>query len=159
MKPHGLKGEVTISLNPDSPANWADLNVLYADKNGTLIPYFIERISVRGDKAIVKFEDVSQLEDASSLKSVSFFLPKNSRPVIDPNSFYDDEVIDYQVIDDNVGALGLVSDIERAGMNRYLILIYHDKEIMIPAQAPFLKKIDKTKKEITVMLPDGFLDI
>jgi 16S rRNA processing protein RimM len=159
MKPHGLKGEVTISLDPDSPADWNNLKVVFVEQNHTLIPYFIEHASARTDKALVKLEDVSTPEQAALLKNNSLFLPKNTRPKTETGDFYDDEVIGFEVNDTTVGVLGLVKEIERAGLNRFLILDYHHKEVMIPAQRPLLKSINRAKKKITVDLPEGFLDI
>jgi 16S rRNA processing protein RimM len=33
------------------------------------------------------------------------------------------------------------------------------KEVMIPVNGPFVKSINRTKKTVTVSLPEGFLDI
>ena len=159
MKQHGLKGEVSISLTPDSPADWSDLDTIFIEKNNILVPYFIEGASTRTDKAFVKFEDVSTPEQAAALKNHSVFLPKEMRPKLEAGNFYDDEVIGFDVVDEQVGMLGLVKEIERAGKNRFLIVKYNKKEVMIPVQRPLLKSINKTKGKITVTLPDGFLDI
>lgn len=159
MKPHGLKGEVTISPTSDATINWLDLKTIYGDQNGSLLPFFIEKASIHADKVLVKFEDLATSEQASELKNISLYLPKNSRPLLEEGEFYDDEIIDYQVVDETSGILGQVIDIERAGVNRFLILNYQQKEIMIPVQYPLLQRVDKSKREITVNLPDGFLDI
>jgi 16S rRNA processing protein RimM len=158
-KPHGLKGEVTVSLNPDSPADWNSLKVVFLEKNNSLIPYFIETISVRADKAFVKFEDVATPEQAALLKNHSLYLPKQSRPKPESGDFYDDEIIGFTVTDTTAGLLGVVKEIERAGINRFLIVDYHNKEVMIPAQPPLMKSINRSTKKITVDLPEGFLDI
>jgi len=159
MKPHGLKGDLTISLNPDSPDDWDSIKMLFVENDTALVPYFIEKVSARTDKAIIKLEDVSTPEQASLLKNKSVFLPLASRPKLETGDFYDDEVIGFEVSDDHIGLLGLVEEIERAGSNRFLILRYQQKEIMIPVQYPLLKSINKSKKKISVNLPDGFLDI
>lgn len=159
MRPHGLKGEVTISLNPDSPSDWEALKTVFIDQRNTLVPYFIEYVSVKNDKAFVKFEDVSTPEIAAGLKNLSIYLEKTSRPKLQAGDFYDDEIIGFKVEDEAEGLLGVVKDIERAGMNRFIILDYADKEVMIPAQPPLVKSVNRTKKVISVNLPEGFLDI
>ncbi|MNC95569.1 Ribosome maturation factor RimM [compost metagenome] len=73
--------------------------------------------------------------------------------------FYSEEVIGFEVFDDVNGPLGFVEDVEQAGPNRFLILSYIQKEIMIPVNGPFIKSINKSKKTISVSLPEGFLDI
>jgi 16S rRNA processing protein RimM len=47
----------------------------------------------------------------------------------------------------------------QAGPNRLLVVKHADKEILIPMNGPFITSVNKTKKRITVNLPDGFLDI
>jgi 16S rRNA processing protein RimM len=158
-KPHGLKGEVTISLDPDSPANWKALNVIFIKKNTSLVPYFIESVSLKNDKAFLKLEEVSTAEEAEALKNHSLYLPKESRPKPEMGDFYDDEVIGFLVEDQELGQIGTVKLLERAGVNRFLIIDYNQKEIMIPVQHPLLQSINRSKKRIRVSLPDGFLDI
>lgn len=159
MRPHGLKGEVTVSLNPDSPSDWESLKTVFIDQHNTLVPYFIEYASVKNDKAFVKFEDISTPEAAAGLKNLSVYLEKSSRPKLPVGDFYDDEIMGFQVQDDTIGLLGEVKDIERAGMNRFIILDHAGKEVMIPAQPPLLKSVNRTKKVVSVNLPEGFLDI
>jgi 16S rRNA processing protein RimM len=159
MRPHGLKGEVTISLDPDSPADWGNLRTLFIEIKSQLVPYFIEHISVRNDKAFVKLEDVSTPEQAALLKGGSLYLPKETRPKLARGEFYNEEVIGFGVFDEVQGPLGFVEDVEQAGANRFLILTYIQKEVMIPVHGPFIISINKSKKKITVALPEGFLEI
>jgi len=159
MRPHGLKGEVTISLDADAPADWASLESVFVETKNKIVPYFIQSISVRGDKAFVKFEDVSTPEHAAALKGSSLYLPKTSRPKLVRGDFYHDEIIDFEVIDEESGLLGTVQTIEQAGPNRFIVLSHKTKEVMIPVNGPFIKSINRTKKTVSVSLPGGFLDI
>jgi 16S rRNA processing protein RimM len=159
MRPHGLKGEVTISLDIDSPADWKELKLIVLEIKGRLLPYFIESVSVNGEKAFLKLEEVDTLEAASALKGCSLYLSKDTRPKLEKGDFYNDEIIGFEVEDETEGILGKVDSIEQAGPNRFLIISYNNKEVMIPTQQPLLKSINKSKKKITVSLPEGFLDI
>jgi len=159
MKPHGLKGEVTISLDPNAYADWENLKTIFIEKKSLLVPYFIQHISVRNDKAFVKLEDVDTPEYAALLKGGSLYLPKKERPKPAKGEFYSEEVIGFEVTDQELGVLGMILDVEQAGPNRFLILNYNKKEIMIPVNGPFITSINKSKKKISVSLPEGFLDI
>lgn len=158
MRSHGLKGEVTLSLQADAPVDWDGLTAVFLDRNGILIPYFIETISVRGDKAFVKFEDIHSPEEANQLKGASMYLSKESRPKLARGEFYDEEVIGFEVFLEEE-LLGHVKEVETAGPNRFIIVTTAEKEVMIPVNGPFIKGINKSKKKITVNLPEGFLDI
>lgn len=158
MRPHGLKGEVTLSLQPDAPVIWEEVTSIILQKENQLIPYFIESISIRSEKAFVKFEDVNTPEEAGLLKGASLFLNKASRPRLSRGEFYDEEIIGFDVFHET-DLLGKVKEVETAGPNRFLIVNTPEKEVMIPTNGPFITSINKSKKKITVRLPEGFLDI
>jgi 16S rRNA processing protein RimM len=162
VKTHGLKGEVTISLNEYSIEELdvvSDINPVFIDINNRLVPYFVQSICASGTKAIVKFDDVNSIEDASKLAKRSLYLPKDVRPKAQRGEFYDDEIIRFNVIDEELGPLGSIVEVVQAGPNRLLVLDYDGKEVLIPVNSPFIKRINKSKKLITVSLPEGFLDI
>ncbi|NOT75645.1 MAG: 16S rRNA processing protein RimM [Cyclobacteriaceae bacterium] len=157
-KTHGLKGEVTIMLDPDCP-DLEELKSIFVQTNQQLVPHFIETVSIKGVKAYLKFEDVSTLEQSTALKGSSLFLAKSDRPKLQRGEFYNDEVVGFEVSDVQEGPLGDVFEVQEAGPNRYLMIMYLNKEVMIPLNGPFIKSVNKSKKKILVELPDGFLEI
>lgn len=158
LKPHGLKGEVTVSLDPDGP-EFDSLESLFIEKNNRLIPHFIESVSVRGDKAFVKFEDVDSPESAGAISKCAAYLPKASRAKSGKGEFYDDEIIGFEVSDSEAGVLGKVVEVTQAGPNKLLSVDHNGKEVLIPVNGPFIASINKSKKKISVTLPEGFLEI
>ncbi len=159
MRPHGLKGEVTISLDLDAPVEWESLESIFLETNGQLVPYFIQAISVKNDKAYVKLEDVTTPEAAAALKGSSLYLAKTSRPKLARGEFYNEEVIGFEVMDETHGPIGFIVAVEQAGPSRFLILSHLQKEIMIPINGPFITSLNRTKKIVSVSLPEGFLEI
>jgi 16S rRNA processing protein RimM len=157
-KTHGLKGEVTFIPAPECP-DLTEITSFFVEQRGNFVPYFIESVSMRGDQAFIKLEDVNDQNAASALKGCSVFSPKSERPKLARGEFYNDEVIGFEVTDKQLGSLGNVHEMEEAGPNRFLVLIYSGKEVMIPVHGPFIKSVNKSRKQITVELPEGFLDI
>ncbi len=157
-KTHGLKGEVTIQMTPECP-DLTEVNSFFVEKNQNLIPYFLETVSLKGDKAFIKLEDVDTIEQASDLKGCSLYLPKAEREKLGRGEFYNDEVIGFEVLDSETGSIGLVTEVFESGPNRFLMIDHNGKEVMIPLNGPFIKSVNKSKKKISVELPDGFLDI
>jgi 16S rRNA processing protein RimM len=153
---HGLKGEITMVLQETTSEN---LESIWLQIKGELVPYFIERLSDRGDKAFVKLEGVDTPEQAHSLKGTSIYLSKDLRPELERSEFYDDEVIGFAVVDEKTGHLGRVIGVEIMGPNRLLSVGEGKKNILIPVNGPFIKSLNRSKKRFTVDLPDGFLDI
>lgn len=159
LKPHGLKGEVTISVDPEFPEDLSEIHSIFVEQKSKLVPYFFQSISFKGDKAFVKFEDVDTQEAASNISKSALYLPKSSRPKSARNEFYDDEIIGFEVHDKQFGLIGPVISVQQAGPNKLIEIAHHDKEVLVPVNGPFISGINKSRKRITVELPDGFLDI
>jgi 16S rRNA processing protein RimM len=63
------------------------------------------------------------------------------------------------VVDTGSGSLGRVVEVISAGPNRLLSVDHDGKEVLIPLNSPFIEGVNKSRKKITVALPDGFLEI
>src|SRR6185436_12562314 len=156
-KTHGLKGEVTAIFDQDFELE--ELTSLFLEFNGSLVPYFLEEFSDRGDKAFLKFESIDSIKEADLLKGRSVFLPKTIRPKLKRGQFYDDEVTGFSVEDETIGDLGSVSKVESTGLNRLLVIIHNQKEILVPIDSPFVKSVNKSQKTIKLKLPEGYLEV
>jgi 16S rRNA processing protein RimM len=159
LKPHGLKGEVTVMLDEDAPDDFSSIESVFIEQNKRLVPYFIKAISTHGKKAFVKFEDIDTIETAAKISKQSVYIEKSKRPKSARGEFYDDEVIDFEVHDEEIGLLGKVREVMQAGPNRLLVVEYNHKEVLIPVNGPFIESVNKAKKKVSVNLPEGFLEL
>jgi len=89
----------------------------------------------------------------------SLYLQKSIRPKSSRGEFYDDEIIDFEVYDEEKGLLGKIREVMQAGPNRLLVVDYDEKEVLIPVNGPFIASVNKTKKKVLVNLPEGFLEL
>ena len=113
----------------------------------------------KGSKAYLKLEEVNNREEAEKISKSPTFLPKSSRPRSRRGEFYDDEITGYEVADTILGSLGKITGVVQAGPNKLLAVGYGEKELLIPVNSPFIDAINKSKRQLTVTLPEGFLDI
>ncbi|MCI0750220.1 MAG: ribosome maturation factor RimM [Flammeovirgaceae bacterium] len=158
IKTHGLKGEVTISILPDAP-DFDELDSIFIDQKNNLVPYFIETFSPKGNKVFVKLEGLNTLDQAEKLKGCSLYLSKESRPKSGRGKFYFDEVPGFTVVDASLGEIGEVKEVSEQINNPQLVLIREGKEILIPVNSPFITSVNKSKRVVSVNLPEGFLEI
>lgn len=157
-KSHGLKGELTLSLLPDCPdLNYVDS--IFLQVRQQLVPYSLESVNLMGVKAYIRLESVDTPEKASALRGCSVYVPKSIRPALAKNEFYSDEVIDFEVVDIKLGPLGRVTEVQELGPGKHVIVSVKGKEVMIPVNGPFIRKISKPAKQLTVELPEGFLEL
>lgn len=159
VKTHGLKGEVGVHLDVDNPSDYSDLDGLLIEKNGELIPHFIEKIRINVDKAIIKFEGINRIEDAEPLVRKTLYLSLDQLDELSDDQFYYHEIIDFQIVDENLGPLGKIKTIYNQPHQDLIAMDYKEKEVLIPISHEHVLKANHEKKELYVNLPEGLLEI
>ena len=158
-KPHGLNGAVTVTLDVDNPLEYQNLESVFLEISGRLVPFFINHIQVRNNSAIIEFEEISDREQFQEIKSAKLFLPLDFLPQLPDDEFYYHEVIDFTVVDKNLGELGIISGFNTSGPQPIMVMEYQEKEILIPATKEIVIKPNKSKRVMEVDLPEGLLDV
>jgi 16S rRNA processing protein RimM len=159
LRPHGLHGEVYISLDTDFPEDYAELESVFVLQNGMLVPFFIEHIQVNNKQALVKFEDIDSKDDANTIKGLSLHLPLDQLPELSDDQFYFHEIIGFKLIDENKGELGTAGQVYEAGHQDLIGMDYKGKEVLIPINDEIINKVDRNTNEIFITLPEGLLEL
>ncbi len=156
----GLKGNVNIYLDVDSPENYSEMESVFVEINKSLVPFFIENIQVRNrNQAIVKFEGIDTEADASKMINFQLYLPAEELPQLNGSQFYYHEITGFNVIDTNHGAIGTVTEVLDYSNNPLLQLNFNGKEILIPIRDEVVHSVDRENKTISVTSPAGLVDI
>ncbi len=155
-----FKGEVLIKLDTDEPEAYAELESVFVDYSGNLVPFFIDRSSFQKSSLLrVKFEDVDTEEDAEDLIGCELYLPLDMLPPLDPDQFYFHEVIGFEIVDLQFGSVGKLVHINDHTPQPLLVVDRDGKEILIPLNDEFLHQVDKPNKKIVVNTPEGLIDL
>ncbi|MEO1052131.1 MAG: ribosome maturation factor RimM [Bacteroidota bacterium] len=159
IKTHGLKGEITIFLDVDFPEEYQNMESVFVEIQQRLIPFFIQHIAIQGQKAIVKFDGVDDIESASELKSHKLFLPLENLPSLDEHQFYYHEVIGFEMLDKAKDFRGTVKEVLDMPNQDLFVVAYQSKEVLVPINDEIIEKVDKGAGLITVNLPEGLIDV
>ena len=159
LKTHGVQGEVTFVLDVDNPEEYTQLDSVFIEINGKLVPFFIDTIQIQNDKAIVRLEDVNSLPKAQNIVGCSLYLPLNNLPRLEENQFYYHEIVDYTIVDEEKGILGLIINVYELPHQDLIAMRYQEKEVLIPITDEIVTGVDHKKKELYVVLPEGLLEI
>ncbi|HLF35563.1 MAG TPA: ribosome maturation factor RimM [Cyclobacteriaceae bacterium] len=158
-KIHGIRGEVKLFLDVDLPEKYSDLKRVYIEQKNRLVPFLVERINIQNNIAIVKFRDIDSIEKAEPLLRSRLFLPLAMLPGLGKNRFYRHEIIGFRVIDNKNGRLGKIVSIFETNGNSLVAMEFKGQEILIPLNKDLVIKVNRSRKEIHMELPDGILDI
>jgi 16S rRNA processing protein RimM len=159
LKPHGLKGELYISLDTDYPEDYQEMESVFMLQNGKLVPFFIEHIQLKNKEALVKFEDVEDKEGALSLRGNTLHLPLTDLPELTGNQFYFHEIDGFKIEDTEKGMLGIVKEVFEAGHQDLIGMEYQGKEVLIPINDEVILDVDRNNKLLRVSLPEGLLEL
>ena len=159
IKKHGLNGEVNVLLDVDFPDQYQNMESVFVEINDKLVPFFIDRISVKGNKAVVKFEDVDSADDADDLKGFKLYLPVTLLPKLNDDKFYYHEIIGFRVMDEVLGDVGEVKDVYTSVKQDLLAVDHQGREVLIPVNDGIVKGVNRELGHLLVTMPEGLLDI
>lgn len=158
-KPHGIKGALHAFLDVDDPYEYDELTSVFVQEGHDLVPYFIDDIQIKPNLNLIQFEGIDSVDKAKELVGKKLFLPMSFLPKLKENQFYFHEVIGYQVEDVNLGLLGIVKEIVSLGAQDVLVMMYKEREVLIPLTDEIVPKVNKKDKIVNTVLPEGLLDI
>lgn len=161
-KPHGLKGEIKLQVEERFIEDLMNTEVIVLDIKGKKVPFFVEDVRV-GNNIIAKFEDVNTPDAALSIAGKELFLRESDilddseREIeIEVSPFAD--CVGYAIVE-NGNVIGTIEEIAELPQSDMAILTINEKEVLIPLNDAFVKKIDARHKQIVVELPEGLLDL
>ncbi len=159
-KLHGYKGEVSLFLDVTNPEDYNSLDAVFIEIDQQLTPFFIESFKLKNKGfAAVKFEGVNTENDARILLRKKLFLPAQILPELTGNEFYDHEVVGYTVVDEKFGTVGILESVIDLAVNPLLQIMNGEKEVLVPLSQDVIKKVDRKKKELHILAPEGLIDL
>ncbi|MBT8323991.1 MAG: 16S rRNA processing protein RimM, partial [Winogradskyella sp.] len=68
VKKYSFKGELLAKLETDEPELYDNLDAIFIDLRGNLVPFFVEASQLHKSNLLrIKFEDIDTEEDADAL--------------------------------------------------------------------------------------------
>lgn len=155
-KPHGIKGEVTLQFD-DDVFDRTESEYLVLSVDGILVPFFMEEYRFRSSEtALVKFADIDSQERAAALTGCDVYFPRHLAD-LDETRFSWAATVGFAIIDGNSGRpVGRIVSVDDSTAN---ILFETDNGRLIPASDELIDDVDADRREITVRIPEGLLDL
>ena len=164
-KAHGVKGEVSF-LFDDDIFDRIDADYLVLEIDGILVPFFMEEYRFRNDTScLVKFCDIDTQQRAAELTGCDVYFPRAL--AYGANEAYKAygaygvpslaSLVGFCIVNAADGlAIGTIASIDDTTAN---ILFELEDNHLIPANDDLITDIDTEKRQITMNIPEGLLDI
>lgn len=167
VKTIGIKGNLKIIPHTDFPDRFYKLKKLFlynekedkfsANKFNGDKGFLLAECKVFDKYINIKFEGYNSINDSKELINLNTVIDEKDRIKLEEGKYYFYELIDSEIFDKG-NPIGNLISVVNYGSGDLLNVKYGDKEILIPNNKEFVKKIDTSNKRIDVDLIEGFLD-
>lgn len=155
----GLTGEVLLRHALGKKTSLKGLETLFVEvRKGEFLPYFLQGTRIKSEsELILKLEGVDSREAALLLNQKEVWLPED-----DFNKYADKSasisLLGFHII--NAGEdLGEILEVIEQPHQVLCRIDLNGKEALIPVHQGSLVKMDPKRKQVTLNLPDGLLDL
>lgn len=160
LKPHGVKGEISMLCENDSFDRSDDCEYLICDMDGILVPFFIDSYRFKSDTSLlIKFDDVDTIEQAERMAGVNVYFPKEYIDEENIECLPEEFLSGYSISDIHLGYIGIIDHVDNSTMNTLLVIKNSGNEILIPFHEEFIKDVDEDEHRITMELPEGLVQL
>ncbi len=156
-KPHGLRGEVTVDVRTDEPAQrFADGATLRAvppaGSASRITAVTVQRTRWHQGVLLAHFEEIGDRNEAEAARGIVLHstLPAGASPE-DPEEFYDHQLIGLEAVDLEGRVLGAVSLVVHGGAQDLLQIRTPDgRETLVPFVSALVPEVDVAGGRVVV---------
>lgn len=155
---HGVRGELRINPWCDGPEFVKKFKVLYRDDKGKE-PLKVVSCRPHGNVAILKFEGINTIEQASQLKNTVLYM-KRSDVKLPDGKWFISELIGCAVLDadDNTIQYGTIEDAEPMVANDIWYISTPKGQVIIPAIKDVVIRCDVADNKVYIRPLRGLFD-
>lgn len=159
-KKHGFKGTVRVHLDTDRPEAYHQLESVFVERNGQLVPFFIRQCqAVKGNNLLVDFDGVEGEAQANALIGSGLYLPLSFLPPLSGTQFYFHEVEGFQLVDEQGNHVGPIVQVMDQTAQLLFEVKHKNNLILVPVVEEWIVRIDREQKEFILRLPEGLLNL
>ena len=155
---NGLKGVVKVNPFTDDISKFEDLKYVYIQLKNELKKVKIEQVRYNKNQVLLKLEGIDSIEEAEKYRNFYLKTEKESQEDLGEDTYYIVDLIGLDVYSDKNEYLGKIEDVFPTGSNDvYVVKDNLGKQILIPAIADVVKKVDLNNGKMIINLIPGLL--
>ena len=162
-KPHGIKGEISASLDFD--IDLTQVKCIIMEVDGIFVPFFINSVRPKtAETFLVTIDGIDSDKKARALTGKSFYVLDTDIPEDDDadgeDGFYVADLVGYTLVDSEAGTVGEITDYNDATSNLLLIVTTPEGgEVYVPVADEYIDEIDPETTTVHTTLPTGIIDL
>ena len=159
-KTHGVFGELVLEFEPQFEISVENADRFFVELDGLLVPFFVLEDGFRfktENSAIINFDGVDSEKYAKRMIGSSVFLFKNEIIVM-PDELFDSELVNYLLVDEKLGEIGNIDQVDNYSGNIVITVNYRGKELLVPFNEDLIISIEKQNKILKLRIPEGLIE-
>ena len=162
QRPHGVRGEIKISIDTHYPERIAELAVLYIGTDqydeDSAVEYPLKSVRRHGEQLLLMLNGINDRNTADLLRGKLVMMRIDQSEPLDEDEFYAYEIIGMAVYTDDEEYLGDVMEIMETGANDVFILQGGARgTVLIPDIEDVVHTIDPDTRQIIITPLPGLL--
>jgi len=158
---HGSEGELKVYFEDAYLEAVSNTEFLFLDVQGDKVPFRVEWFR-QGRDLLVKFSGIGDATESASLISSGIYLPSDE---VEAEESIEGIIGDYSKLEGYIirekerGRIGPVISVEHFPEQEMALVLFDEREVLIPLNDTFITHIDHQSKVITMELPEGILTL
>ncbi len=149
---HGTQGQVRVRVHSDDPHRFDPGQTLYWEDTPLTIT---ETLPSPPNRVILRFEGISSPAAARPLTGQWLTVPRDAVEPLPEGEYFHFQLIGLRVVTVEGEALGEVSEIIETGSNDVYVVNGPAGQVLIPAIASVVQRVDLEQGVMTVRLMEG----
>jgi 16S rRNA processing protein RimM len=157
VKTRGLRGCLKVLCYVETQKDsFSKLKFVYIEKNsGQKDPFALKKFDASGNILFIELEEIRDVESAKALVGCKVFLPKDVMEKLPEGEYYWHDIIGLNVYSEEGEYIGIIESVFPTGSNDVYVCRGEKREILLPAIADVIRKIDINRRVMTVKLLEG----
>lgn len=148
IKPHGVRGELSILNRSDNPDRWTPGSVVFTEAGDTLT---VKVSRLHSGRLLVGFEEVADREAAEQMRGVVLVVPQSWLPELPDGQWWPYQLEGCRVTTEAGRDLGVVTEVIPNPANDLWVAVDDQgRETLVPALKDLLVDVDVEGKQIIV---------
>jgi len=157
IRPHGVHGEVLVAVLTDFPERFDALQVVYLGDAQEADPWQVTAARWHRDQVLLKFQGCPDRTAAEQLRGWLVQIPVEETMPLPEGEYYVHQLIGLDVVTPEGEKLGQVSQVLFTNANEVYVVSGPRGEILLPAIADVIERIDLDAHQMQVRLIEGLV--
>lgn len=155
---YGIKGFAKVVPFTDDITRFEKLKTLYVEYKDRLEEVIIQEVKYHKNLVLLKIKGIDTIEQIEKYRNCYLKINRKDAVKLPEDTYFIVDLIGLEVYDQEENLLGTIIDVFPTGSNDvYVVKNELGKQILLPAIASVIKKVDIPNKKMMVNLIEGLV--